>query len=202
MADQPSGKIWGVHKIAAAVMIVTAVVLVVQLGLILSMTDDTRLEMIKVGARMERDRHVYSPLERPLTDEELDKRISEQKADLLRKHKEQTQTPGLFMMKPLMALLLAIVAFGLLTHRRSPTRVVAIIMTILLLIGTIGAFNNFSEERGLQKYVTSPSALLQFYFLADLAMLIMVSLSLVFSLITAVKPPSKPEAPPAAGTST
>ncbi|MCX6563875.1 MAG: hypothetical protein NTU60_09755 [Candidatus Aminicenantes bacterium] len=193
MVNRASGKTWVVHKIGAVIMMITAVGLLVQWGLILAMPDDARLEIIKARSKMDIARHEFSPSERPLTDAELDNRITDQKADLLRDQKDKTQALRVLIQKPLWAILLLIMAFGLLRNRRSPTRVVAIIMSVILMILVIGVFSNISEEIELYKYTASPSAMARLMYFADFGMPILLSLSLILTLITAIKPPTKPE---------
>lgn len=195
MENQEARKSPVIHKIGAVVMIITALALLVQLVLILTLPDNARLELIKGSAKMEREQASYSPMERALTDEELDQTITEQKATLIEKSKESIKT--MVFMKPLFALLLLITAYGLLRNMRSPTRVLAILLTIFLLIAGFTLFNGFSYESKMYKYMSEPSALLKVMFFVDMATVLLIPLSFIFNLIASIKPPA---APPVTGT--
>jgi cation transport ATPase len=182
----PDAKRSVIHIVAAIVLILAAAVLLVQVVLMAGQSDEEILTAVKAGARMERERHNYGPFERPPTDEEMDQRIAENRAELLKKAKDETRTP--MIMKGVFSVLMVVVAAGLFMNKRNPTRTAAIITTILLLIGVVGAFKNMSESLEIYKYIESASK--PFMYFVDVGMIVMLPLALVFSIIVAAKPPS------------
>lgn len=195
MKNRTSGKIWVVHKIAAVVTMITAVLFLIQFVCNLAMTDDARLEMTKAAAKVDRNHYDFSPAERPLSDDELDKRILERREELLREDKVQRQTSSTLIMEALALISLLAMALLLLKNRRSPTRVLALVISVLLIVETLAVLGHFTDNRLLElyKYIPSSSAILLSWFYSDIGLLIMVPLSLIFCLITAIKPPAKPE---------
>ena len=141
---------------------------------------------------MDRETHQYGPLERPLTDEEIEQKISTNKESLLAESKKGNLTP--IGMKFLVTIILLITSVGLFLNKRNPTKTLAAVMAVLLLLGIISNLKDLTGQ-DIYKYVSFSSTSLKLLLFADKAMLLALPLAFLSCIITLVKPPALPEGP-------
>ncbi len=175
------------HKILGAIMILCALVLVLQAIIMLTISDNDMMELIRGGSKMYREKANYGPLERALTDEEIEERLASQKESMLAESKKGAFTP--VAMKFLFSLILLVTAAGLFLNKRNPAKTLATIMAILLALALLIKFKDFLSSAEIYKYVSLSSMSLKTLYFADKAMLLAIPLAFLACLITAVKPP-------------
>jgi len=179
-----------IHRLAGIVLTVAAVILLIQCGFIAFLPDDARLEMIKGAVKLEMSNRDFVPPERPPTDRELDQRLADNRETLLQESKRQARSSSDLYMKAVVALLMLVIAFFLFKNKRGPARLLAVIVVVLLGMGTITAFDNFSQEKEVFKYVAASPFLTTWYYL-DIGLLAVMPLGLLFGLLTAINPPGR-----------
>jgi hypothetical protein len=145
------------HRISAGVLLIAAFVFAGQGIGLLTLSDETILSMIRTGARKQRDTQQSGPFQRRLTDEELDKRIEEKKAQLLADAREKQASATVWGMKFLMTAVLVMISVGILAGRPRPTRLLAAIAGLILLLASVKVLRGIQET--LQSYEVAPKGL-------------------------------------------
>jgi lipoprotein signal peptidase len=181
----PAGKSSPIHKLGGVVMILLAVVLLTQVVMFLVLSDEDLVEMSKAATKAKRDQTTFTYPMRPLSDEEIDQNIEEDRASILKKNKaNQVQVIGI---KTVAALALLGIAFGLFTNRRSPTKLLAGIVGVLLVIATIYVIKDAKESLNIYSYIRIASA--GTMNAIHMAVIALVPLGAIFCIITLIMPP-------------
>lgn len=131
MADAATIRPSPVHRIAVAVFFLTALALLAQVVLMFTISDELILKVVRSSAieQRDKDRTPFSP-----SDADIDRTLVEKRAELLQQAREEIRKPGVYGMKSLAAALLAALALCILSGHPSPTRLLAWLAAVLLVL--------------------------------------------------------------------
>jgi len=177
------------HALGGVVMLSAAAVLFAQVALLATRSDEEVIELVKAGTKMERDKAEPGPTERPLTDEEIDRKVEERKAEFLERMRNDPRAKQILVIKTVVGVLLVVLALGLFLGLRRLSRILAVVMGVLLLISALVTWSETAQALALYKYLRLASApLLRF---VDTALLAVLPAALLFCILTVILPPPR-----------
>jgi hypothetical protein len=183
MQDETSG-IRVLNVIFGGVMLITAGLLVIQAALISQIPVDDVVNAGKARQKEIRDKTTYGPLERPLTDAEIDTRMDAMRDKIVADIKGQNH---IIYMKVAAAILLLGVSVNLFRNKPGLVRGGSVILVLLLAIGLIGTMAQKPPDPEVTKHFQSTTMKLLLF--VDGIMRVVIFLSVLAGIAAIAKPP-------------
>lgn len=137
------------HRVAAVLLLALAGALVLQVLMMAFISDESLLATLHYVMRRERDKRMFEYVlnHRPVpSDAEVDALVEEHKEEMMREMRSVIRgSAGGLGSKGVVAILLGVVAVGLLRGRSRPTRVLAGLSAVLLIVGSVIAILTIEE---------------------------------------------------------
>lgn len=131
------------NKICGFIILLTAFFAVLQFIFMLTLPENTMLEMGKAVAKVQRDSKNPPRYLINKTDADIDLLIENNKSKFIQAVKKESVKRGII--KIILAICLLVIGIGVLQLKRSPARILAIIVGIIMLIGVIIQFSKGFE---------------------------------------------------------
>jgi hypothetical protein len=142
------------HKLSGGIILVAAIFAAIHAIFMITLPDQTIVEMSKVSIKMQRDSSNPPSQFANKTDKEIDRFVEDYRSEVIQAvRSEFTKMGGL---KGILSILLIITGFGVLYQKRSPTRLFAVIIGVVLFFAAITQYPKLMKQLKLYDQIESP----------------------------------------------
>jgi hypothetical protein len=194
MPEPTDSKTRPLHKIAALVMALAAVLLFVNLAIELGASDKDSLKLAAAQAKAERDSATPPPGARLLSDSEIDAKIARNKKAIL--DEMENARGAVAFGRILVGVLLAVTAYRLLENSRKRIRLHCAVLAALFCVST--AYLVYTAGLTFRRFGYLDSSQAPLWLALHIATLILSPATAIFSIVVLIKPPPPPAGQPAA----
>ena len=135
------------------VLIVTVIIVLFQFLEFLTISDASIISQTKAMAKAERDQKGASSYFNSRSNDEIDQIVENRRDAVIRNFRKESVKP--IILKAAFAILILFVAMGVRKRKPRPTRLLAMIAGVIMVIGLIATFSQLGNFLGVYKYTDS-----------------------------------------------